>query len=166
MNIFSQITFQYFHFAFFCRYECRECSKMFASATALANHRKTHERRDTNVKCSLCIQTFSSVAKMQEHFLLAHTVDETESSPGKIKSRGYCCPHCKQQFASVESVQAHVKTHRTGKWELTEALSKKVCSFTFMILFYFLTLFVKCKPVMLYLLISLWWGWHRAVSFR
>ncbi|PVD21047.1 hypothetical protein C0Q70_19213 [Pomacea canaliculata] len=109
------------------RYECRECSKMFASATALANHRKTHERRDTNVKCSLCIQTFSSVAKMQEHFLLAHTVDETESSPGKIKSRGYCCPHCKQQFASVESVQAHVKTHRTGG----NKLSCPVCSKTF-----------------------------------
>ncbi|KAK7500297.1 hypothetical protein BaRGS_00008520 [Batillaria attramentaria] len=109
------------------RYECRECSKVFTSATALANHRKTHERRETSIKCTLCTQTFTSVPLMQQHFLTAHAGITVDSGHGDTSSKSHKCSQCKQQFATQDGLQAHMKTHKTGN----NKLSCPMCSKTF-----------------------------------
>nr|KAG5709058.1 hypothetical protein BaRGS_004697 [Batillaria attramentaria] len=96
------------------RYECRECCKVFTSATALANHRKTHERRETSIKCTLCTQTFTNVPLMQQHFLTAHAGITVDSGHGDTSSKSHKCSQCKQQFATQDGLQAHMKTHKTG----------------------------------------------------
>ncbi|RUS75432.1 hypothetical protein EGW08_016811, partial [Elysia chlorotica] len=102
--------------------QCPECSKHFSTGTALANHRKTHWKKDTHyIRCSMCAETFSSATSMQEHFFAVH------SDPGHSrKKKNFKCMMCEKECSTLSALQNHILSHRTGG-----SLPCSICKRTF-----------------------------------
>ncbi|GFR69761.1 zinc finger protein 423-like [Elysia marginata] len=90
--------------------QCPECGKHFSTGTALANHRKTHWKKDSNsIRCSMCPDTFSSATAMQEHFFAVH------SDKGyNRKKKSFKCMMCEKECSTLSALQNHILSHRTG----------------------------------------------------
>ncbi|XP_055891595.1 zinc finger protein 423-like isoform X3 [Biomphalaria glabrata] len=104
--------------------QCPECQKYFSTGTALANHRKTHWKKDSSnsIRCSLCSQTFNSATAMQQHFFTAHRIKEDDSK----KKKNFTCVVCEKECSTLSALQNHILSHRTGG-----SLPCSVCKKTF-----------------------------------
>ncbi|XP_059171122.1 zinc finger protein 423-like isoform X2 [Physella acuta] len=104
--------------------QCPECLKYFSTGTALANHRKTHWKKDatSSIRCSLCSQVFDSATSMQQHFFTVHSTREEEQR----KKKSFKCMMCEKECSTLSALQNHILSHRTGS-----SLPCPVCKKTF-----------------------------------
>ncbi|CAL1541089.1 unnamed protein product [Lymnaea stagnalis] len=104
--------------------QCPECLKYFSTGTALANHRKTHWKKDGNnsIRCSLCAQTFTTAMAMQQHFFTVHSNKEDEQR----RKKSFKCMMCEKECSTLSALQNHILSHRTGS-----SLPCSVCKKTF-----------------------------------
>ncbi|XP_005096459.2 zinc finger protein 423 [Aplysia californica] len=103
--------------------ECPECHKYFSTGTALANHRKTHLKKDGSpaIRCSLCSETFNSALAMQQHFFTVHSSAEEHR-----KKKSFKCMMCDKECSTLSALQNHILSHRAGS-----SLPCDICKKTF-----------------------------------
>ncbi|GFO07026.1 hypothetical protein PoB_003353100 [Plakobranchus ocellatus] len=95
--------------------QCPDCGKYFSTGTALANHRKTHWKKESNhaIRCSLCAATFPSATAMQEHFFTVHS-DSGRGEGDNRKKKSFKCMMCEKECSTLSALQNHILSHRTG----------------------------------------------------
>ncbi|XP_011931660.1 PREDICTED: zinc finger and SCAN domain-containing protein 22 [Cercocebus atys] len=81
--------------------KCRECRKMFQSASALEAHQKTHSRK-TPYACSECGKAFSRSTHLAQHQVVHTGVKPHE------------CKECGKAFSRVTHLTQHQRIH-TGE---------------------------------------------------
>lgn len=91
-------------------FACDKCDKEFTNPTNLNNHKKIHEKRDQNYKCSLCTESFDSMAWLQQHFFSCHSNEDLNKEKPIYK-----CSECDEEFACESSLQGHMRIHKPGK---------------------------------------------------
>ena len=86
-------------------YECRECSKSYASKIALKLHdMRCHQTETRKYSCEACKKTFHSDSNLQRHQTLHH-----DSGPMLQ------CDKCDEQFSRQDNLTRHVKEiHRVA----------------------------------------------------
>ncbi|XP_013383737.1 zinc finger protein 423-like, partial [Lingula anatina] len=90
-------------------FHCPDCNKTFLDVGSLSSHIKQHEKREI-FKCSLCPQIFPDSLSFQQHFILTHASVTSDKGQGS-----YNCPDCELDFTSLPLLQAHMRTHSSGK---------------------------------------------------
>lgn len=88
--------------------QCNICNKVFATATKLTRHMKTHSP-DMAYKCNICNKAFSHSGNYKIH-LRMHT-DE----------RPFRCTVCDKGCRQAQDLEKHMRTH-TGMYETSTAV--------------------------------------------
>ena len=94
-------------------FKCTECDKSFSMLVNLTNHKKLHEKRSQNYKCSLCPRILDSMSDLQQHFFSDHSNSELDET-----KKVYRCPECKEEFPCQSNLQGHMRIHNSGiEWD-------------------------------------------------
>ena len=115
-------------------FQCPECPKICSSIATLNAHRKAHDRKAaaSPLKCTMCDNTYPSVADLQQHFFLSHSesaasleLSAAGGTPGAggdktavagKKTSSHRCQDCGRDFPSIHSLQGHMKVHSSGRF--------------------------------------------------
>ncbi|KAK3085786.1 hypothetical protein FSP39_008679 [Pinctada imbricata] len=90
-------------------FKCSDCNKSFSMMVNLINHRKLHEKREQNYKCSLCPKILNSMTELQKHFFMDHSNTELDSA-----KTVYRCSECDEEFPCQSNLQGHMRIHSAG----------------------------------------------------
>ena len=84
-------------------FKCAVCLQSFTSIDALNIHVNTHNSPGLNeFYCETCGATFESQAYLDEHIIIAHTVNPLSN---------YECSICHSTFGDITTYQEHLLTH-------------------------------------------------------
>ncbi|CAP27200.1 Protein CBG07180 [Caenorhabditis briggsae] len=89
-------------------FNCKACSKSFASKKGLNQHSSIHSSDGPAFQCEFCSKTFKYKSNLYEH-LSVHTVSEP-----------YSCPYCDKKTKLKGNFKKHLATHFTDKSLLDE----------------------------------------------
>ncbi|XP_076152512.1 uncharacterized protein LOC143135995 isoform X2 [Alosa pseudoharengus] len=106
-----------------------QCGRKFSDASKLTRHKRA--RSLVSMKCTMCEDTFTELASLQQHFLKAHSHNIKNASQGSpceenftkilpqhqstnTSKHPYPCSLCPESFLKPHLLARHLRTHGIG----------------------------------------------------
>lgn len=96
-------------------FSCELCRKSFKKSSLLLRHMKSHDNNKHRMihECNQCQKRFPSQIALLRHDIVHSELVERSKIPRTQEPQKFTCVVCGQSFETPESMQNHLKSHRS-----------------------------------------------------